>query len=149
MARFYDDHTKCKTNNYQFTDAISAALCKYTINSYLATKVIFFNENKDIFDKSETSEKWDNFTKLVSMDNRIGDSHMDVPGHDGRRGFGGACFPKDTSALLSYSQELKAEFKLLKNVININNHIRDEYNELTDREIEQKVTFKIKDKGDN
>lgn len=149
LARFYDDHTKCKTNNYQFTDAISAALCKYTINSYLATKVIFFNEIKDIFDKSETSEKWDNFTKLVSMDNRIGDSHMDVPGHDGRRGFGGACFPKDTSALLSYSQELKAEFKLLKNVININNHIRDEYNELTDREIEQKVTFKIKDKGDN
>ena len=149
LGRFYDDHTKCKSNNYQLTDAISASLCKYTINSYLATKVIFFNEIKNIFDKSETDEKWSNFTKLVSMDTRIGDSHMDVPGHDGRRGFGGACFPKDTSALLTYSQELEAELGLLKKGININNLIRDEYNELTEREREQKVTFKLKGKGDD
>ena len=149
LAKFYDNHTKCITRNYQITDAISASLCKYTINSYLATKVIFFNQIKDIFDKSETNEKWNNFIKFVSMDTRIGNSHMDVPGHDGRRGFGGACFPKDTNALLSYSQELEKELKLLKKVIKINNLIRDEYNDLTEREKEQKVTFKLKGKGDN
>jgi UDPglucose 6-dehydrogenase len=34
-------------------------------------------------------------------DKRIGESHTSVPGPDGRRGFGGTCFPKDTSSLLS------------------------------------------------
>ena len=33
---------------------------------------------------------------------------MAVPGHDGRFGFGGACFPKDSSQLLTYSKEFKA-----------------------------------------
>jgi UDPglucose 6-dehydrogenase len=39
------------------------------------------------------------------MDRRIGDSHTQVPGPDGYYGFGGACFPKDTEALLKYSED--------------------------------------------
>lgn len=152
LANFYDNHTKCKTKNYSFTDVITASLCKYTINSFLATKVIFFNQIKEIFDGSNTEEEWDNFTEIVSRDPRIGDSHMCVPGHDGRRGFGGACFPKDTSALLNYSKEINKELKLLKHVINLNNIIRVDYNDLTDREKEQNISFKHKkqiNKGDS
>jgi len=34
------------------------------------------------------------------LDDRIGSSHTDVPGPDGKAGFGGTCFPKDTNSLL-------------------------------------------------
>ena len=42
---------------------------------------------------------------LVGMDDRITLSHMLIPGPDGERGFGGACFPKDTEALLNYANK--------------------------------------------
>ena len=68
---------------------------------------------------------------------------MSVPGHDGKFGFGGACFPKDTSALLKLSNDLDENFSLLKEVIKINNEIRREYVNLEKREEEQGVNFKI------
>jgi UDPglucose 6-dehydrogenase len=81
-----------------------AALAKYTINSFLATKVAFMNELYEI----ATAAKLDYTTiaDIVKMDIRIGNSHMQVPGPDGSFGFGGACFPKDTSALLKYAETL-------------------------------------------
>jgi len=33
------------------------------------------------------------------LDDRIGSSHSSVPGHDGKKGFGGTCFPKDMNSL--------------------------------------------------
>ena len=68
---------------------------------------------------------------------------MRVPGHDGRLGFGGACFPKDSSALLKLSNSFDSEFTLLKEVIKINNEIRMQYNDLDEREKEQGVNYKI------
>tara|TARA_B100000963_G_scaffold356277_1_gene376089 strand:+ start:1574 stop:2425 length:852 start_codon:yes stop_codon:yes gene_type:complete len=142
MKSFYENNTKCTSKDYIETDIITASLIKYTINSFLATKVIFFNEIRDIFNKSEATETWDNFIKALSHDKRIGDSHMQVPGPDGRFGYGGACFPKDTNAIYKYSKDIEAEFKLLKKVISLNNYIRAEYNEPFDRELEQNINFK-------
>ena len=141
LSNFYKNHTKCINKNHIFVDLVSAALIKYTINSFLATKVIFFNEIKKIFDKSNTGDSWKNFIDALSSDNRIGNSHMQVPGPDGREGFGGACFPKDTSALLDYSKEINSNFDLLEKVISLNNKIRAEYNKPTERELEQNIGF--------
>ena len=58
---------------------------------------------------------FDKSIEILSIDKRIGNSHMNVPGHDGRLGYGGACFPKDARAFLKYSKDLDAEFTLLKN----------------------------------
>ena len=69
---------------------------------------------------------------------------MSVPGHDGRFGFGGACFPKDTEALLSFFEENKKSFSLLAEAIKINNDLRSDYNNLLDREREQNISFKSK-----
>ncbi len=66
---------------------------------------------------------------------------MDVPGHDGKKGFGGACFPKDTSALLKYAQDIGVDLDVLKIAINKNNKIRSQYTELGAREKEQNVSF--------
>tara|TARA_B100001287_G_scaffold227894_1_gene197911 strand:+ start:34 stop:882 length:849 start_codon:yes stop_codon:yes gene_type:complete len=143
LGNFYEEYTKCICKDYVKTDLISASLLKYTINSFLALKVIFFNELKSVFDNSNSNNNWSNFISFLSRDKRIGDSHMSVPGPDGRYGFGGPCFPKDVNALVKYSQEIGAELTLLKKANNINNNIRAKYNDETVREKEQNIRFNV------
>ena len=66
---------------------------------------------------------------------------MDVPGHDQRYGFGGACLPKDSNAIVNYAESIDAKLDILKTVIKINNQIRAKYNSNTDREDEQNIFF--------
>lgn len=141
LANIYSNHTKCINKEYIFTDVTSASLIKYTINSFLATKVIFFNEINSIFKLTDSNESWEDFTKILSKDSRIGNSHMLVPGHDGRLGFGGACLPKDINALLKYAESNDLELSLIKNVIKTNNKIRASYNNKTDRENDQNINY--------
>ena len=140
-SKFYIEHTNCKQKEHFITDQKSASLVKYSINSFLATKVIFFNQLKSLFDKSDLASNWEDFINIISKDNRIGDSHMQVPGHDGRRGFGGACFPKDISALEDFATKNDYSFSIIKEVIKVNNQIRSVYNDPTKRESEQNITF--------
>lgn len=143
VTELYKNHSNCKIDDIYETDVISASLVKYSINTFLASKVIFFNQLYDIYKALTPAIKWDEFITMINSDKRIGESHMDVPGHDGRLGFGGACFPKDTAALLALSKDIDKEFSLLKEVIRINNSIRMQYNELDEREKEQGVNYKI------
>ena len=142
LGEFYKNYTKCIYKDYIFTDPITASFIKYTINSFLATKVSFFNELNQLFQESGAEDTWSNFINAVSIDNRIGSSHMQVPGHDGRLGFGGACLPKDSNAFLSYADKKNKELNVLKSAINTNNNIRASYNKLTSREVEQNINFK-------
>ena len=144
LAKFYENHTKCTCKDYVFTDSISASLIKYTINSFLALKVVFFNELKSVFDNLNSQNDWLKFINAVSKDKRIGDSHMNVPGPDGRYGFGGPCFPKDVKALIEYSKEVGSELSLLNKANTINNNIRAQYNDVTVREKEQNIKFNSK-----
>tara|TARA_Y100000768_G_scaffold331191_1_gene270320 strand:+ start:2029 stop:2871 length:843 start_codon:yes stop_codon:yes gene_type:complete len=141
LANFYEKHTLCTSTNYQFTDLISASLIKYAINTFLATKVVFFNELNQIFNKSDADDTWDNFINIISIDERIGSSHMQVPGLDDKLGFGGTCFPKDCKALIKYSEKIENPFQLLKKSNQINNQIRKQYKSLSNREAEQNTNF--------
>ena len=141
LSNFYKDHTKCICKDHIFTDCITASLIKYTINTFLSVKVVFFNELKDLFDASGAQEDWENFIKYLSKDIRIGNSHMQVPGHDGRKGFGGACLPKDSNAFLKYSEQIEKQLNILNNAIKLNNDIRSSYNKETNRELEQNIRF--------
>ena len=96
--------TQPELETVEFCSLGEAALAKYTINSFLAIKVTFMNEIYKLAAASGVS--YDQVAKMVAMDKRIGLSHMRVPGPDGHFGFGGACFPKDTSALLKYAESL-------------------------------------------
>ena len=75
-----------------------AELVKYTRNVFLATKVSFFNEVEEFCTKLNLS--YENVRQGVCIDQRIGHSHTQVPGPDGKRGYGGTCFPKDVASLL-------------------------------------------------
>jgi len=95
-----------------------AALTKYSINSFLATKVVFMNELASLANKLDCN--WETIQRAVTLDKRIGHSHMQVPGPDGEYGFGGMCFPKDTSALLKCAEEASAQLSVLDTAVKTN-----------------------------
>lgn len=111
-----------------------ASFVKYTINTFLAMKVTFFNQLYDVV--NDTDANFAKIANVVGQDSRIGLSHTRVPGYDGKQGFGGACFPKDTNAFFRYSNKLT----LLEECIRINNMYRSRY-ELDEREKEQNIEY--------
>jgi len=125
IENFYINFTKCINKDYIHTDIITASFIKYTINTFLATKVTFFNELFNLFKNSGAKDTWQNFINAVSVDKRIGKSHMQVPGSDNKFGYGGNCFPKDSQAFLNYSDVKGNNLKLLKKSIKINKKIRN------------------------
>jgi UDPglucose 6-dehydrogenase len=61
---------------------------------------------------------------MLTSEKRFGESHMRVPGPDGSRGFAGACFPKDTQALVFEAERAGVDFSLLKSAIEANKIFR-------------------------
>ena len=133
----YDLHSICEPCPTYYMDLQAAAMVKYALNSFLATKVLFFNQFKEIFDSTKSTLNWDDFTSVVSTDNRIGKSHLQIPGPDGRLGYGGACFLKDTAALIRYAETQGLNFSQLKETVKSNQVIRSKYTERDAREIAQ------------
>lgn len=100
-----------------------AITVKYFRNSFLATKVAFFNQIYDFCEKLGID--YSLVREGIALDTRIGPSHTLVFETD--RGFGGYCFPKDTSALLHTSSELlDLDLSILRAAVNYNNTLRDD-----------------------
>lgn len=128
---FGGDYGKCKwvSNAYinnsrvnpcttYYMSVKEASLVKYTINSFLATKVTWFNQLKDLCDSSGIDYNY--IKDVVSHEKRVGSSHLAVPGYDGKRGFGGACFPKDTRALLTFAHDNVTSLSVLQEAVSFN-----------------------------
>ena len=116
--RFGDSIPVIKTN-FQ-----TAELIKYMCNCYFATKVSFLNEMYQIADKCGAD--WDNAIEGFVRDGRIGHSHMNVPGPDGKFGFGGSCFPKDLQAMMNFAKSLDVWPHVLEGAWNTNLDVRPE-----------------------
>ncbi|OUX64059.1 MAG: hypothetical protein CBE41_04120 [Gammaproteobacteria bacterium TMED281] len=86
------------------TNFQSAELIKYVCNNYFAMKVSFLNEMKLVSDA--VNANWDDVIEGFLRDGRVGSSHTQVPGPDGKFGFGGSCFPKDIQAMINFSKSL-------------------------------------------
>jgi UDPglucose 6-dehydrogenase len=99
-----------------------ASLAKYTINTFLATKVVFMNELQQL--ASAAGLDYNKIVNMVISDKRIGSSHVRVPGPDGSFGFGGACFPKDTAALLKYAESIGVNLNTLDAAVKKNTLLR-------------------------
>ena len=99
-----------------------ASLAKYAINTFLATKVIYMNELQQLAVASGLD--YNKIIKMMQADERIGRSHLQVPGPDGSFGFGGACFPKDTVALLKYAESLNIPLNVLDAAVKKNTLLR-------------------------
>ena len=93
-------------------DETEAELLKYYLNTFLAVKVSFANEMYQLSKKLEVN--YDNLLSMVLEDERIGKTHLNVPGHDGDYGYGGHCFPKDTRALIKLTDKSVTVNNILK-----------------------------------
>jgi len=69
---------------------------------------------------------WKQALKGFAADQRIGDSHLNVPGPDGRLGFGGACFPKDINAFMSMAKDLGIKIPTITGAWETNLNVRPE-----------------------
>ena len=56
--------------------------------------------------------------------NWINPMHTNVPGPDGSLSYGGACFPKDTNALLQYMKNMETPHLVLENIVKERNEMR-------------------------
>jgi UDPglucose 6-dehydrogenase len=95
------------------TDSASAELIKYAANAFLATKISFVNAIATICEGSGADMR--DVVRGMGYDTRIGHEFL-KPGP----GWGGSCFPKDTTALVHIARQFGYEFKLLEEVINAN-----------------------------
>lgn len=106
------------------TDTSTAELIKYMNNCFFATKVSFMNEMRLVSDASGAD--WETAVDGFIRDGRIGHSHLNVPGHDGKFGFGGVCFPKDILAMIDLGKKLGVEMHTLKGAWETNLKVRPE-----------------------
>ena len=106
------------------TNYETAELIKYMNNCYFSTKISFLNEMYQISQKSGVD--WETAIDGFVRDGRVGHSHMNVPGPDGKFGFGGSCFPKDIRAIINYGESLGLKMNTLKGVWNTNLEVRPE-----------------------
>jgi UDPglucose 6-dehydrogenase len=107
------------------TSATIAEMVKYFTNCFLAMKVSYANEIHQICEKLDID--YDKVIEYAVRDERIGTSHLNVPGPDGDYGFGGHCFPKDLNALinLAENQGLGLDISVLKATLETNNKVRE------------------------
>jgi|TARA_R110001592_G_scaffold315845_2_gene591979 UDPglucose 6-dehydrogenase len=94
-------------------------LTKYVRNTFLATKVAFFNEIYDLCEAANID--YTKVAELVIEDDRIGSSHTEVTKE---RGYGGHCFPKDVNAILKTAALFKNNLNILESAKNYNTSIR-------------------------
>lgn len=99
------------------TTVESAELIKYASNAFLATKISFINEIAHLCERA--GGDIEEVAYGLGLDKRIGPKFL----HAGI-GWGGSCFPKDVRALEYIGGEYGYDFKLLKAVIEVNNHQR-------------------------
>lgn len=95
------------------TDPASAEMVKYASNAFLATKVSFVNAIATLCEAVGADVR--QVVMGMGYDRRIGSEFL-RPGP----GWGGSCFPKDTSALVHIAEDAGYDFGLLKGVIAVN-----------------------------
>mgnify|MGYP001199209112 FL=1 len=106
------------------TNYETAEMIKYMTNTFFATKISFLNDMKLLADKCGVI--WEDAMEGFVRDGRIGHSHLNVPGHDGKYGFGGSCFPKDIQALINFGESNGVDMSVLKGAWKTNLKVRPE-----------------------
>lgn len=91
----------------------NAELIKYASNAFLAMKITFINEIADLCEKVGGDVQ--KVASAIGLDKRIGSKFL----HAGP-GYGGSCFPKDTSALAATARKYEAPLRLIETTMSVN-----------------------------
>ena len=122
VRKIYDIRFKNKT--IIETDSLTAEYIKYMNNTFFASKVSIMNEFYRL--ANHLGVDWDTALYGFVSDQRIGDSHLNVPGPDGKLGFGGTCFPKDINAFITFAKKNNINMNVLEAAWKTNLEVRPE-----------------------
>jgi len=95
------------------TDIHTAEMIKYASNAFLATKISFINEIANLCELVDADVQM--VAKAMGLDGRIGKKFL----HAGP-GYGGSCFPKDTSALTKIAEKAGMRATIIESVMEVN-----------------------------
>ncbi len=99
------------------TNVESAELIKYASNGFLAVKITFINEIAQICEKVGADVQ--KVARGMGLDSRIGPKFLQAG-----PGFGGSCFPKDTSAMAEIARQHGYDFQIMEAVLRVNDDIK-------------------------
>jgi UDPglucose 6-dehydrogenase len=94
----------------------NAEMVKYVANCFLATKVSFANEMRQVCEGLAARGMNCNYETVIQtakLDKRLGETHWSSPGPDGNAGFGGSCFPKDVNAMVTIAKSVGVDPKVV------------------------------------
>ncbi|WP_419913136.1 UDP-glucose dehydrogenase family protein [Hoeflea sp.] len=100
-----------------FVDRRTAELTKYASNAFLAMKITFINEMADLCERVGADVL--GVARGMGMDARIGNRFLDAG-----PGYGGSCFPKDSTALTNMAQDSDSPLRLVETTVAINDQRR-------------------------
>ena len=112
-----------KGREHMVMSPFEAELTKYMHNVFGAYKVTYFNACRELCEASGAS--WEKVHAGMLLSGYINDMHTHVPGPDGRRGYGGKCFPKDVDAFARLTAGTPLG-TLLEPLHDLNEHFRGE-----------------------
>lgn len=97
---------------------------KIFCNNFYALKIQIFNEFYSLCQHEDVDFKA--VVSLMLKNQWINPMHTQVPGHDGQLSYGGACFPKDTQALLAMMKRKGTDHMILEACVEEKNKMRPE-----------------------
>jgi UDPglucose 6-dehydrogenase len=106
------------------TNVESSELIKYAANGFLATKISFINEIAVLCETLGADVQ--DVARGIGLDTRIGPKFLQAG-----PGFGGSCFPKDTSAMADIARRNGYEFEIIEAVLRVNDNIKERMVEKT------------------
>ena len=126
------------------TSSTTAEMIKYTTNNFLTVKVAFANEMAQVceaLDKSGLNVDYDKVVEYAKYDQRLGESHWNVPGPDGLKGYGGSCFVKDLNAMIKIADDLSVDTPVMDGAWKKNLEVRPErdWEQLIGRAVSTKI----------
>lgn len=126
------------------TSSTTAEMVKYMTNNFLTVKVAFANEMAQVceaLDKSGLNVDYDKVVEYSKYDQRLGESHWNVPGPDGSRGYSGSCFVKDINAMIKIADNLLVDTPVLDGAWKKNLEVRPErdWEQLVGRAVSSKI----------
>ena len=95
----------------------SSEMIKYASNGFLAAKITFVNEIAELCERAGADVEV--VARGMGLDNRINPKFL----HPGP-GYGGSCFPKDTSAIAQIAEEHGMSFEIIDAVLSANERVR-------------------------
>jgi UDPglucose 6-dehydrogenase len=124
IKNFYEELFSNRINEItiSITNCKVSGLMKLACNSFYATKIQFFTELYLLCEKMNLS--FDEVKELMMKNNWINSHHTNIPGHDKTISFGGACFPKDISALNEFMISNNIPNKVISATIKERNEMR-------------------------